>query len=88
MFGLAQSADSAQACFPCHEKTTTTTYYQPVVTAYSPCGPVVQPTSVVPVTVTTTRKGLFGLRKKTTVTYGTPLPIAVVTPPPPVILKP
>jgi hypothetical protein len=92
LVGLAVVAGSASACHPCQ---TTSTYYQTVtVAAYGPttcCSPATT-TAVVPVTVTTTRCGLFGLRRRTTVSYGAPVPVVnpgpVVAPPGPVFVPP
>jgi recombinational DNA repair protein (RecF pathway) len=72
---LLGTASTSQAFFCCKKcgSSTSTTYYEPVApTACSPCAP----PAVVPVTVTTTRYGLFGLRTQTTVNYGAPVPVA------------
>jgi hypothetical protein len=71
------------------------TYYQPVTVAASPscntcCAPPAT-SALVPVTVTTTRYGLFGLRHRTTVSYGAPVPVAAPAPvlaAPPVLAVP
>ncbi len=80
VLGLIIWTPSARAFGWCC-KSRSVTYYQPApVVACSPC----QSAAVVPVTVTTTRCGLFGLQRRTTVTYGSPVPVTapVVTPAP------
>src|SRR6476659_4958101 len=80
VLGLAVLTPPAWACGCC--RTRSVTYYQPAPgVSCSPC----QPAPLVPVTVTTTRCGLFGLRTRTTVTYGSPIPAAPVVAPAPVI---
>ncbi len=81
LLGLAILTPPTWAFGCCCPRTTTVTYYQPApVTACSPC----QPPRLVPVTVTTTRCGLFGLRTRTVVSYGTPIPAAPFAAPAPV----
>ena len=79
LLGLAAVAGSASAWPHCCKSTT---YYQPAVVAACPttcCAPPVA-SAVVPVTVTTRRYGLFGLRQRTTVSYGAPVPVVAPAP--------
>ncbi len=91
LLGLAAVAGSASAWPHCCKSTT---YYQPAVVAACPttcCAPPVA-SAVVPVTVTTRRYGLFGLRQRTTVSYGAPVPVVAPAPvlaaPAPIIAPP
>ncbi len=86
LVGLAGTAGNVSACHKCRS----VTYYAPVATSCCPpttcCAPPAP--TLVPVTVTTTRCGLFGLHKRTTVTYGAPIPApapapVLAAPPPP-----
>jgi hypothetical protein len=84
---LIGTASPGQAFFCCKKKcsTTSTTYYEPVPTsACSPCAP----PALVPVTVTTTRYGLFGLRSYSTISYGSPVPAPTVSNYPPGVVLP
>jgi hypothetical protein len=68
LLGLAIAAGSAAA-----QPGYVSYYNAPVVTYYA--RPVAYYTPVTPVSVTTTRYGLFGLRRATTVTYGPTVPV-------------
>lgn len=77
--GMISVQSPAQAFDFCKKRTSSTTYYEPVVTACSPCS-APGPQTLVPVTVTTRKVGLFGLRKRTTVSYGCPVQVAPAAP--------
>lgn len=87
LVGLSGAAGTASACHRCKS----VTYYQPVTNCCAPpttcCAPPA-PSAVVPVTVTTTRCGLFGLRTRTTVSYGAPVAASGYAPPPPPVFTP
>jgi hypothetical protein len=78
LVGLAIAAGSAAA-----QPVYVSYYNAPVVTYYA--RPVAYYTPVTPVAVSTTRYGLFGLRRSTTVAYGPTVPVVSSYYAPPVV---